>query len=200
MICYEMVGRGWHEERLIFWTSLKINLTPNYSLWLIYVFYDSVLWMKPLHVSLRIWSSLQFKNGHAQMMFSATAVSQHSTVFFNVLSSREKFMMTSSKGNIFRVTGHLCGEFTGPPTNGKWRGALMFSLTCEWINGWVNNRGEVDLRRYRAHYYVTIMFPSGLLTRMRLVVSAMGLMGTIIIGYISFRHRLWDFKCIRIYK
>ena len=23
-------------------------------------------------------------------------------------------MMTSSSGNIFRVTGHLCGEFTGP--------------------------------------------------------------------------------------
>ena len=23
-------------------------------------------------------------------------------------------MMTSSNGNIFRVTGHLCGEFTGP--------------------------------------------------------------------------------------
>ena len=25
-----------------------------------------------------------------------------------------KLMMTSSNGNIFRVTGHLCGEFTGP--------------------------------------------------------------------------------------
>ena len=25
-----------------------------------------------------------------------------------------EFMMTSSNGNIFRVTGHLCGEFTGP--------------------------------------------------------------------------------------
>ena len=25
-------------------------------------------------------------------------------------------MMTSSNGNIFRVTGHLCGEFTGPRT------------------------------------------------------------------------------------
>ena len=24
------------------------------------------------------------------------------------------FMMTSSNGNIFRVTGPLCGEFTGP--------------------------------------------------------------------------------------
>ena len=23
-------------------------------------------------------------------------------------------MVTSSNGNIFRITGHLCGEFTGP--------------------------------------------------------------------------------------
>ena len=29
---------------------------------------------------------------------------------FHVIES----MMTSSNGNIFRVTGHLCGEFTGP--------------------------------------------------------------------------------------
>ena len=42
------------------------------------------------------------------------------------------FMMTSSNGNIFRVTDPLCGEFTGhrwiPLTKGQWRGALMFSL------------------------------------------------------------------------
>ena len=53
-------------------------------------------------------------------------------------------MMTPSNGNIFRITGHLCGEFTGdgwiPRTNGQWHGALMFSLICAWINGWVNNR------------------------------------------------------------
>ena len=32
------------------------------------------------------------------------------------LNTRDQsnFMMTSSNGNIFRVTGHLCGEFTGP--------------------------------------------------------------------------------------
>ena len=29
-------------------------------------------------------------------------------------SLAELFMMTSSNGNIFRVTGPLCGEFTGP--------------------------------------------------------------------------------------
>ena len=70
-------------------------------------------------------------------------------------------MMTSSNGNIFRVTGHLYGEFTGPPVNyphkGQWRVALMFSLICVWINGWVNNREAGDLRRYRAHYDVTVM-------------------------------------------
>ena len=41
---------------------------------------------------------------------------------------------------------------------GQWRGALIFSLICAWINGWVNNRGAGDLRRRHVHYYVTVMF------------------------------------------
>ena len=41
--------------------------------------------------------------------------------------------------------------------NGQWRGALMFSLICVWINGWENNREAGDLRRYRAHYDVIVM-------------------------------------------
>ena len=48
-------------------------------------------------------------------------------------------MMTSSNGNIFRVTGPLGGEFAGrqwiPPHKGQWCGALIFSLICAWING-----------------------------------------------------------------
>ena len=43
------------------------------------------------------------------------------------------------------------------PHKGQWRGALMFSWICIWINGWINNREADDLRRYRAHYYVTVM-------------------------------------------
>ena len=68
---------------------------------------------------------------------------------------RRHFMMTSSNGNIFCVTGHLCGEFTGhrspvnSPHKGQWRGALMFSLICVWVNGWVNNCEAGDLRRNR---------------------------------------------------
>ena len=43
------------------------------------------------------------------------------------------------------------------PHKGQWRGALMFSLICDWINGWVNNREAGDLRRHRAHYDVIVM-------------------------------------------
>ena len=43
------------------------------------------------------------------------------------------------------------------PHKGQWRGVLMFTLICAWINGWVNNREAGDLRRHRAHYDVTVM-------------------------------------------
>ena len=43
------------------------------------------------------------------------------------------------------------------PQNGQWRGALIFSLICVWINGWVNNREAGDLRRYFIHCDVTVM-------------------------------------------
>ena len=43
------------------------------------------------------------------------------------------------------------------PHKGQWRGALMFSLICVWINGYVNNRKAGDLRRYRVHYDVSVM-------------------------------------------
>ena len=41
---------------------------------------------------------------------------------------------------------------------GQWRGALIFSLICAWINAWVNNCEAGDLRRHRTHYDVIVMF------------------------------------------
>ena len=64
-------------------------------------------------------------------------------------------MMTSSNGNIFRVTGHLCGEFTG--TKASDAELWLFSLICARINSWVNNGEAGELRRHRAHYDVTVM-------------------------------------------
>ena len=43
------------------------------------------------------------------------------------------------------------------PHTGQWRGALMFSLICAWINVWVNNGKAGDLRRHAAHYDIILM-------------------------------------------
>ena len=43
------------------------------------------------------------------------------------------------------------------PHKGQWRGALMFSLICDWLKGWVNNHEAGDLRRHRAHNDVIVM-------------------------------------------
>ena len=40
---------------------------------------------------------------------------------------------------------------------GQWRGVLMFSLICVWINGWENTREAGDFRRYRVHCDVIVM-------------------------------------------
>ena len=67
------------------------------------------------------------------------------------INRKHDVMMTSANGTIFRVTGHLCGEFTG-----QWRGALMFSLICARTNSWANKVDAGDLRRHRAHYDVIV--------------------------------------------
>ena len=46
------------------------------------------------------------------------------------------------------------------PHKGQWRGALVFSLICVWINGWVNNHEAGDLRHHRTHYVVVVMATS----------------------------------------
>ena len=51
--------------------------------------------------------------------------------------------MTSSNGNIFRVTVPFVR-------------ASMFYFIYAWTNGWVNNRDTGDFRRHRVYYYVTV--------------------------------------------
>ena len=71
--------------------------------------------------------------------------------------------MPSSNGNIFRETGHLWGETTGH----RWIPLTKASdakLWCFFIwsapeqNGWANHRDADDLKRYRAHHDVTIIY------------------------------------------
>ena len=43
------------------------------------------------------------------------------------------------------------------PYKGQWHGALMFSMICARINGWVNNGEAGDLRHHHTHYDITVM-------------------------------------------
>ena len=71
------------------------------------------------------------------------------------------------------------------PHKGQWRGALMFSLICVWINDWVNNREAGDLRRNRAHYDVTVMKPNQI-TMLLFVLKADARLSKTCLGAFSF--------------
>ena len=43
------------------------------------------------------------------------------------------------------------------PHESQWRGALMSSLICSWINGWVIDGEDGNLRRHDAHYDITVI-------------------------------------------
>ena len=51
---------------------------------------------------------------------------------------------------IYAGNSPVTGEFRVTAHTSQWRRALMFSLMCTWINGWVNNREAGDLSRHRA--------------------------------------------------
>ena len=68
--------------------------------------------------------------------------------------------MTSANGNIFRVTGHICGEFTGDRWIPRTKASDAELWSFRWsasMNGWVNNREAGELRCHRAHFAVTVM-------------------------------------------
>ena len=69
-------------------------------------------------------------------------------------------LITSSNGNIFCVTGHLCREHTGhrwiPHTKASDVELWCFFFICIWINIWVYSHQAGDLRCHRTHYDATV--------------------------------------------
>ena len=57
-----------------------------------------------------VQSILQSKHQHTIL---CSKLDNHLMFFSFPMFLSSNYMMTSSNGNIFRVTGHLCGEFTG---------------------------------------------------------------------------------------
>ena len=87
----------------------------------------------------------------------------------------QQVMMTSSNGSIFRVTGLLCGEFTGhrwiPRTKASGAELWCFLWSAPKINGRVNNREAGNFRRHRAQYDVIVMGHRGYSYRCRCVFA-----------------------------
>ena len=82
------------------------------------------------------------------------------------------------------------------PHKGQWRGALMFSLICIWINGWVNSGEAGDLRRYRAHYDVSVMCRTDTSVARLLHSSSQGLYS--LSGKTSYRQISWSLEATRL--
>ena len=90
--------------------------------------YLSILGLKVIHISQRGPSKHVYTNEHQWDQ----DICDHSLV-----------MMTSSNGNIFRVTGHLCGEFTGPRWIPRTKASdadldVIFDLrpSKQWLGWW----------------------------------------------------------------
>ena len=76
-------------------------------------------------------------------------------------------MMTSLNGNIFRVTGPLCGEFTDPgevpaqrPVTRSFDAAFHLRLNkrlSNYIYIYISNRDAGDMRRHCGHYDVNVI-------------------------------------------
>ena len=92
----------------------------------------------------------------------------HQQSWYFAMDKRAYVMTTSSNWNIFRVTGQLCGEFTGdrwiPNTKAMTRSFDKFLWFVPWINRWVNNRDDGDWRYHRAYYDVIVMITWGIIT------------------------------------
>ena len=128
--------------------------------------------------SVRVWEGMYFVNSMCDLHSTVTVVY---TVSFNIVWCNVGTLQYLISLPCFKAINHVVsqrhvdvikwkhfphywpfvqGIHPSPmnsPHKGQWRGALMFSLICAWINGWVNNREAGDLRRYRAHYDVTVM-------------------------------------------
>ena len=76
--------------------------------------------MEPKKCSTKLWNIIERCIGHGSVFLNNEQPFKFSMLTYEFLEyplhamGLARVMMTSSNGNIFRVTGPLCGEFTGP--------------------------------------------------------------------------------------
>ena len=125
------------------WFSCKVTTTALPNRWPIFRVHAR------MSFALRVWTKAvkSIESGVAQVMYS----------IWGELFVQDDVIKWK---HFLRYWPFVRGIHRSPvnsPHNGQWRGALMFTLICARINGWVNNRQPGDLRRHRAIYDVIVM-------------------------------------------
>ena len=98
-------GTGWY---YINGEYCNFDIIPLFGKWEVFVE------VKPAKSSLSNKLRLVDKDGGSYVAENDKNTHTPTAVTANRIQVFFLAMMTSSNGNIFRVTGHLCGEFTGP--------------------------------------------------------------------------------------
>ena len=104
-----------------------INVYQPRIIYWVFLYYHNKIWnrVQISRVSLdnipalvENWISIQYLWTVLRYRFFAWNVHMLERTLAKIVSGKERhiIMMTSSNGNIFRVTGHLCGDFTGHRT------------------------------------------------------------------------------------
>ena len=116
------------------------------------------VWMRSPFVTVRLYTTAWYIEPHYNRNTSHRAyiiVSWPNPIqWLTIPRSHHQMETFSALLALCAGNSPVYGEF---PHKGQWRGALMFSLICAWINRLVNNHEAGDLRRHRAHYNISVV-------------------------------------------
>ena len=113
IVCKLSIVLSWRNPAKMYFSTCQIPLDGifRYQKCSIYGIYIVFVAMHQIHFE---QSCILNKNNNSQTL-KLISIGRLNTVCGAVLRQAQyTHMMTSSNGNIFRITGPLCGEFTGP--------------------------------------------------------------------------------------
>ena len=152
----------WTDLRKHFWENNLFGYTYQICIFMMVMKLNKLLWIfqnNHVHSKNSVYNYL-FTNYISRINPYPQAVFCRDLHDDITIWKRFSHMMASPNGNISPLLTLWEGIHRSPmdsPHDGQWRGALMFSLTWPWTNGWANNRYGGDLRYHCAHYDVTLM-------------------------------------------
>ena len=126
----------WNMNILLVACHMRIYYWYNYSpqSWIIHASFKMIT--VPLSIFCYIW-----------LIYPSSVKGHIRTTFSVVWRSWWRHQMEAFSALLAICAGNL-------PDKAQWRAALMFSMICAWINGWVNTG---DLRRHGAHDDVVVL-------------------------------------------